>query len=143
MASHDRITDPTISGEAPDGVDALVSEGALRGASYVQPVVQVHPLPWLDARLGIVAAWSTAPIREPFNSYRNGGVPTNHLGDTTKGQQLGTELNWALELGDPEAGLTALRLSPQLLLQGGHLQASEDLGGEMLHLVMATGRVRW
>jgi hypothetical protein len=143
VASYDRITDPTISGQPPDGVEALVSEGALRGASYVQPVVQVRPTPWLDARLGIMAAWSTAPIREPFNSYRNGGVPTNHLGERTEGLQLGTELNWAVELGDPEAGMTPLRLSPQLLLQGGHLQASEDLGGEMLHLVMATGRVRW
>ena len=91
----------------------------------------------------MVAAWSTAPIREPFNSYRNGGVATNHLGDPTEGIKLGTELDWALELGDPEAAMTRLRLSPQLILQGGHLQASEDLGGEMLHLVTATGRVRW
>ena len=99
--------------------------------------------PWLEVRLGGVIAWNTSPVREPFNSYRNGGVPTNHLGEPTEGYHLGTELDWALEFGDPEQNLSALRLNPQLILQGGHLQASSDMGGETLHLLMATGRVRW
>jgi hypothetical protein len=143
VGTYNRITDPAISGEPPNGIDAHVTEGSVRGAIYLQPVLEVHPLPWLEARLGGVFAWNTSPVREPFNSYRNGGVPTNHLGEPTEGYHLGTELDWALEFGDPEQNLSPLRLNPQLILQGGHLQASSDMGGETLHLLMATGRVRW
>ena len=106
-------------------------------------MIRYRPLPWLETRLGAVMAWSTAPIAEPFNTYRNGGVPTNHLGDTTKDYRLGTEFNWAVELGESDGQFTILRLSPQLLLQGGHLVASDNLGGGQLNMLMATGRVRW
>ena len=143
VASYNRITDPSIAGQGPDGIEVHVSEGAVRSATYLQPMVRYRPLPWLETRLGAVMAWSTAPIAEPFNTYRNGGVPTNHLGQTTEDYRLGTEYNWAVELGEPNGQFTGLGLSPQLLVQGGHLMANENLGGEQLHLIMATGRVRW
>ena len=142
VGSYNRISDPTLSGLPPDGIDTHVSEGALRGASYVQPALEVRALPWAKVQVGGVIAWSTAPIQEPFNSYRAGGTPTNHLGEATTGYRLGTELDWAIEL-EPDNVSWAEYLQPSLRIQGGHLQASEDLGGETLHLLIATGRVRW
>lgn len=145
-AAYAQLTDPEYSGQAPDGADALVGEGALRGAVYLQPVLQVKPLRWAQLRAGLVVAWASAPIAQPFESFRNGGVPTNHLGEATSGRHLGTELDWALVLGDDAplafGAAAKLRVRPALVLQGGHAFLSEDLGGDRVDVLMALGRVR-
>ena len=79
IAEHNLLTDPAHAGQPPDGVDSLVTEGAIRQAMYVQPHIQYPITENLNIKLGSVIAWSTVPIRSPFVSYRNGGVPLNYL----------------------------------------------------------------
>ncbi len=145
-AAYAQLSDPAYSGQAPDGADALVSEGALRGATYVQPAVVLKARPWLAVRLGAVLAWSNAPIAQSFESFRNGGVPTNHLGVETSGYFLGSEVDWALILGDvsPPGGnpVAKPKLRPSLWIQGGHGFLSADLGGERVDVVSLAGRLR-
>lgn len=145
-AAYAQLSDPEYSGHTTDGADALVSEGAVRGSTWVQPAVVVTVLPWLQARAGAVFAWSTAPIAQPFTSFRSGGVPTNHLGVATSGYALGTELDWAIVLGNADPlsphKLTEPKPKPALILQGGHAFLSEDLGGNRVDVLMATARVR-
>lgn len=142
-AAYAQIADPEHAGGPPDGAETLVAEGAFRHAAFVQPLVTVVPVPWLSARAGVMAAWNTAPVYQPFTTTRNGGVPTNHLGEPTAGYALGTEVDWALTLGDVPLELGAITTRPALLLQGGHLFAAANLGGGTVSLVTATGRVRW
>lgn len=140
------LSDTEHSGGAPDGADTVVTEGSFRRAVFVQPVLEAKPAPWLGVRVGVLAAWSTAPIAQPYYSFRNGGVPTNHLDVETEGNALGTELDWAVRLGGVETGPGDLRFRPELLVQGAHLRASADHGnpdGGILTLVTATARARW
>lgn len=142
-AAYAQISDPAHAGSAPDGAELLVAEGAVRHATFVQPVLGATPLPWLDVSAGVMLAWSTAPIAQPFTTTRNGGVPTNHLGDATSGYALGTEIDWAVKLGDADVKVRGLTARPALLVQGGHLLASEAMGGGTLTQVTATARLRW
>ena len=141
--THALLTDLEHTGRAPDGVEALVTEGSFRRATFVQPVLDASPLPWLGVRVGVFAAWSTAPIAQPYYTFRNGGVATNHLDAPTDGNALGTELDWAVRLGGVEVGPERARVRPELLVQGAHAWASPAMGGEALTMLTATARARW
>ncbi|MBX2798843.1 MAG: hypothetical protein KTR31_14300 [Myxococcales bacterium] len=139
------LTDPQYSAEAPDGVDALATEGSWRRSAYLQPAVQIAPIEALDVRVGAVLAWSTGPIAQPFYSFRNGGTPTNHIDQPTAGRALGTELDWAIRLHADQR--EQWRLRPDLWIQGGHALLSDNQRGpdmpSRLDLVLATARMRW
>jgi hypothetical protein len=139
------LDDPTAS-PPPDGVDAMINEGAVRRAAFVQPVVQGAPLGWLDLKLGVMFASGTVDFAQPYYSFRAGGIPTNHHDVPTDGRYLGTEIDWAVTVhtsikpavdGAPEASF---------LLQGGHLAlgpALQGAGPGAIHQLMMTGRFRW
>lgn len=141
-----KLSDLEHTGSPPDGVDALVDEGAVKRALFLQPSVSLAPLPWAGLRLGLTSAWSTAPVANPYTTYRAGGTPTNQLGEPTEGYTLGTELDWALSLHlpTPEAPGEGPPLRPDLLVQGGHLLPSANLGLTGVHtLLMVQARARW
>lgn len=138
--AYNQLDDPGNAARPPEGAEVMVTEGSFRRAVFLQPVVGGNFLPWIHLRLGAALSWGSAPPGQAFETYRNGGIPTNHLGQPTSGYALGTELDWALHLGDT---LLAERYRPALLLQGGHLLASDNMGGGTLSLVTATGRLRW
>ena len=118
-ATYTLLTDPAYAGQAPDGVEASVHEGAFRRASYLQPQASFSPLDWVELRTAVLMAWSTAPIRQPFYTHRNGGVPVNHHGDPTSDYHLGTEVDWGIVLGDIPVS-DRFELRPSLSIQGGH-----------------------
>lgn len=135
----EELQDPENVGQPPDGYDGLATEGAVRRAAYVQPVVTVTPTPGLTLRAGWMGAWATAPVANPFTSARNGGTPTNALGEATEGRALGQELDWSVEVqAEAREGVV-----PSLRVQGGHLFASENLGGGTWSLLLVQGGVRW
>ncbi len=147
-AAWRQLTDPEVAGVPPDGVELLVTEGAFRRAAFAQPVVQVRPRPWLDLRAGVGGSWATAPFAQPFLTYRNGGVPTNHLGRPVEGRWLGAEADWSVAVFQPEPegeDRDVARLSMQL--QGGHLVVGPALDGPgmpgVVTLLTSTARMRW
>ena len=71
-ASYQQLIDPDVSGQPPDGADALVTEGAFQSAVFVQPAIALSPIPWNQIRLGASLFWSTAPMSQPFYTYRAG-----------------------------------------------------------------------
>lgn len=137
-------SDPTVSGQPPDGIESVVTEGSVRRAAFVQPVVQLNPLPWGEVRLGAVFSGATAPVAQPFYTTRNGGVPTNHHDVAAEGRLLGTELDWALEVHRGPDDDTWWR--PSLAVQGGHLLLGPPLQGagpDAIHHVMGMARLEW
>ena len=137
-----QLTDPDHSGVPPDGVSGVLHEGALVGATYFQPAIQVEPVDWLELRSGLVFAWSTAPVGQGFATFRNGGSPANHLGQDSSGYALGTEVDWAVAVGSrDDAAKTKLRA----VLQGGHAWLSPALSrkGTRHDLLSAKGRFTW
>ena len=140
VAEHNLLTDPEHAGQPPDGVDALVSEGAIRQTLYIQPHLQYNIMPNLNLKLGSVFAWSTTTIQSPFVSYRNGGVALNYLGQSTEGYMLGTELNWRATCIRSLKEKTSL----SLYIEGAHLLPSANLGIEStLSLVRIQSLLSW
>ena len=127
-ASYNLVTNPEYSGQAPDGVEAMVHEGAFRRASYIQPRIQINPVPWVVFRTGVLFASATAPIAHPFYTVRNGGTPVNQLKEETDGYRLGTELDWSLTL-KTKAPKTHPLHRTRLSIQGGHAYLDANLGG--------------
>ncbi|GDX79716.1 hypothetical protein LBMAG42_15270 [Deltaproteobacteria bacterium] len=141
-ATYAQLTDPEHSGSAPNGAEALVAEGAFRHAAFVQPVVAITPIPWLNLKVGLTMAWSTNPPQQAFATYRAGGNPTNHLGVATSGYDLGTEVDWAVKVGDIGLGPKEF-YRPALLIQGGHAFMADNLGGGTVTMLSAAARLRW
>jgi hypothetical protein len=122
-AAHHTLSDPQYSGQAPDGLDATVSEGAVQHATFVQPVLEAKPLKWLQLRAGGAIAWSTKPIAQRFYTHRAGGSPRNQFNEPTSSYHLGTELDWSVVLDGRSSGFF------DLVLSGGHLYVGEALQG--------------
>ena len=140
IAEYNLLTDPQHAGQPPDGVEALVTEGAIRQSMYIQPYLQYNVIPSFNLRLGSVLAWSTTPIQSPFVSYRNGGVALNHLGESTDGYLLGTELNWRATFLQPFSD----KQSVSLYVEGAHLLPSANLGMEStLSMVRIQSLLSW
>lgn len=138
--TYTHLIDPEHAGAPPDGADATVTEGSFRRASFVQPVVTLQPADWLGVRLGYLAAWSTAPIANPYTSFRNGGTPTNHLGVETSGRALGSELDASLRVGPPS---TTWKLRPEVEVQGAWYKTSVDMGDLSGTFLEGWIRVAW
>lgn len=142
-AAYAQLTDPEHSGGAPDGAESIVGEGAFRQAMFVQPIASVAPIKNVEVKVGVLLAWATTPISQPYATYRNGGVPANFLGETTEGYDLGSEIDWSLKLGDREVKVLRAKVTPAILIQGGHYFASADMGGGVHHLATGSVRLRW
>ena len=141
-ATYAVLQDPELSGQPPDGLDAIVTEGAFRRATFVQPSVQLRPHDLLEIRTGVVLSWATAPIAQPLYTVRNGGVPTNHHEVISEGTMIGTEFDWAVRVGpQPDEGL-----APSFEVQGGHLLVGKPLQGAgptVIHHLMGIARVQF
>ncbi|HND29175.1 MAG TPA: hypothetical protein PLA94_04215 [Myxococcota bacterium] len=142
--AYAELTDPENTGHPPDGVEATVTEGAFRRASFLQPVVNLHPLKFLDLRVGYLAAWASAPIAQPYATYRNGGVPTNVAGKATSGYWLGSEVDVRATLGNVPVRMGPTSFLPALILDFGYAMPSADLGvGRSAILGRAAAQIRW
>lgn len=140
IAEYNLLTDPEHAGQPPDGVDSLITEGAIRQAMFVQPILQYNVNDWSDVALGSVLAWSTVPVKSSFISYRNGGAAVNHLGNPTEGYHLGTEVNWAVGVSKSLAVGCTTRFS----VEGAHLLPSTNLSvDETLSLVRGQLSLTW
>ena len=93
---HERVTDPTRTGQPPRGVDGLLSDGAVENALYVFPQIRWGQEMGFQAVLGWLIAQSDVPIADPFSSFANGGNPVGALGKNPASTQLGHEVDFAL-----------------------------------------------
>jgi hypothetical protein len=76
-------------------------------------------------------------------TFRNGGIPANHLGESTEGYFMGSELDWAIGFGGEKKRWGPF--NPSFQVEGGHLWLSQAVGADedSLFMMMATGWLRW
>lgn len=144
------LTDPERSGHPPRGIDGIVNEGAAGSVVFVQPVLQGKPLPFLDLKGGVLAAWSASEFRHPFYSFRAGGTARNQHDVAPTSRLLGVEIDWSVGFGGPLplTAETAPDLSLEAVVQGGHLVVGGAMddgvdGTQVINHLLMTGRFRW
>jgi len=92
--------DPNIVNRPNPGLDLLPSEGAIFGASYLNPTAVVRPLHWIDLKGGVVIAQSTADVVSPYRAGALGDY-TNYEGGDEHNHDLGVELDAGFDLRVP------------------------------------------
>jgi hypothetical protein len=128
LRTLDLVSDPELGAVPPDGAESLAAEGAFHQAVAIQDALELIPNGPLTLRVGGMLAWSTAPIANPYYSFRAGGVPRNHVGRAPGGPFLGSEVDWAV--GTREVTGEG-HVQASLVLQGGHAWPSEAFSGEI------------
>ncbi len=87
-------SDPRYSGVPAEDLDLLASDGAVFGALTVFPKLGWQVLEGVEVYGGVLLAWATADVTDPFNSRtKGGGEPRNHLAGEATGRGLGTEVD--------------------------------------------------
>ena len=145
-ATYALLDDPTLAYKAPDGADALVTEGSFRHAAFVQPIAEQRFFDLVTVKAGTVFAWNTSPVAHPYYTFRAGGSPRNHLDRPTEGRYLGTEVNWGVAFHRETSVLGSGPLHPSFDVQGGHAFLGAPLLGDQttaVHSVQARARLRW
>lgn len=91
-------------------VFGLATRGGVAGASYLNPVLLVRPLPDLTLKVGGLVATSTTNLVDPSRLART-GERQNYDGGSPLGRSLGSELDLGAELVVPLEPPMELRLS--------------------------------
>ena len=84
--------DPSITYRPAPGLEFLPSEGAIFGASYLNPTVVLRPKRWLDVKGGVVLAQATADMVDPFQAGAPGRYVNYERGRADR-RDLGVELD--------------------------------------------------
>jgi hypothetical protein len=91
-----KLTDTSISGNPPNGYDSLPSAGSVTNSRYIFPSITIDPTDSLQARFGLLMAWTDQPLIDVYRSaFFYGGDEVNYRGGSG-GDFLGSELDFAL-----------------------------------------------
>lgn len=88
--------DPNLSARPAPGIDLLPSNGAIFGATYLNPTILFRPVRALDIKLGAVIAQTTADFVDPVR-VSVGGEFVNYDGGDPRSHDLGIELDGGIE----------------------------------------------
>jgi len=86
------VSDREIVNRPAPGAQLLPSEGAIFGASYINPTIVVRPAHWLDLKGGAVIAQTTADFVDPYH-FGALGDWRNYDGGKDEKHDLGVELD--------------------------------------------------
>jgi hypothetical protein len=85
--------DPERIGQPLPGTDQLASRGRVQNAVYFNPTVSLKPVEQLTVVAGFLWAFSAVEFAQSYQTFKNGGVPTNPYGLTGAGRELGYEVD--------------------------------------------------
>ena len=133
---------PDVLGYPPEDTDRLATDGGVTSAMTLYPKGVWTPTDWLDVYGGLLLAWVTAPIADPYTTRtQGGGQARNALGRTPSGAFLGAEIDLGLRVGFevPDAGLMAVAsVEYGVLLPGGALDGMEPVHAARFNLAVTT-----
>jgi hypothetical protein len=119
--------DPAVTYRPTPGLEFLPSEGAIFGASYLNPTVVVRPKRWLDLKGGVVLAQATTDVVDPYQVGAQGRYANYDRGNA-RARDLGVEFDAGLDvrLAVKSGFIVQLGAEGGVLLPGG---AFRDAGG--------------
>jgi hypothetical protein len=119
--------DPLLTNDTrpTPGVDRLPSNGAVYGAQYLNPTFVVRPRQWLDLKLGLLVAQTTADNVDPYRLTTSGNY-VNYQGGSPRKHDLGVELDTGAEARLPLNTDLTLAIGAQggVLFPGGALEGA-------------------
>ena len=104
--------DDALVGRPDPAARLLPSNGAVFGATYVNPTLVLRPLPELDWKLGVLVAQTTSDLVDP-SVVRSEGRYVNYDGGSPTNHDLGLELDTGVEYRLPIARGATLALGAQ------------------------------
>jgi hypothetical protein len=104
--------DESLGGRPDPAARLLPSNGAVFGATYVNPTLVLRPVPQLDWKLGVLVAQTTSDLVDP-SVVRSEGRYVNYEGGSPTSHDLGLELDTGLEYRIPVAPGATLALGAQ------------------------------
>lgn len=109
------IQDPYLVAESRPipGIDLLPTNGAVTGASYVNPTFVFRPDASIDLAFGLLVAQATSDVVDPYR-LASAGAYANYQGGAPRGRDLGVELDVGLE----KRWVASSGIVPQLGFQG-------------------------
>jgi hypothetical protein len=109
------IRDPYVVADARPipGIDLLPTNGAITGASYVNPTFVFRPDASIELAFGVLVAQATSDVVDPYR-LASAGSYVNYRGGAAAGRDLGVELDFGLE----KRWVASSGLVPQLGFQG-------------------------
>ena len=113
MAAEE-AADPNRVGEPLPGVDLLASRGRVSNTVYLYPHLSLNPVKGLTLMAGLLWAWSATDFAQSYQTFANGGVPTNPYGITGLGRDLGVEVDLGLDWTQTLWRKMALRFGVQM-----------------------------
>lgn len=121
-----RASNPALVGVPAQDLDRLASEGSVFDAVTVFPKVGWRFGDRGEVYLGVLLAWTPAPLVDPFGTRTTGGgQPVNFLGVNAQGKMLGTEVDagvrWRWLLPPECHGAVQIALEHGRLMAGGAL----------------------
>ncbi|MCA9515523.1 MAG: hypothetical protein KC635_11305, partial [Myxococcales bacterium] len=134
------IEDPTYRGSPPRGYETLATEGAVRGASYVNPRATFHITDDLRLDLGFLWAASDGDYVDAFQSGLIGGAavgPRGARAADSLGYEVDAGLRYRLRVGSVlvlEARLQGAWCRPGAVFDTADGEAADDLYGLLAEL---------
>ncbi len=104
------LLDRSDPGAARARIFGLATRGGVAGATYLNPVLLLRPMPDLTLKLGAVVASTTTSVVDPTRLAQT-GERANFDGGSPLGRSLGSELDAGAELVVPLEPPIQLRLS--------------------------------
>ncbi len=100
MAAQE-AADPDRVGQPMPGTDMLASGGRVSNAVYLYPTIRIRPLDQMTVMAGFLWAFSAVEFSQSYQTFANGGVPTNPYGLSGAGRELGYEVDLGLDWDQP------------------------------------------
>ena len=93
LESYRRITDPSNADVPPKGAEALVNDGGIENAYYLNPQLRFGDEEGDGLLTGFGILWAIAeqPVADPYSSFEAGGNPIGLLGAEPASRQIGWE----------------------------------------------------
>lgn len=133
---------PEVLGYPPEDMDRLATNGGVTSAVTIYPKGVWTPTPWLDLYGGLLFAFSTEPIPDPYTSRtQEGGAARNALGLAPTSSYLGTEadLGARVRFAIPGADLGFVASTEYgVLIPGGGLEGMAPVHAVRLLFSVAT-----